>query len=157
MSTIVEIPCHRALWDALSTKVRYLIWLVAKTNCTLFIWCFSLLLFMHTINLWFHWKKYGVKWKCLFCCKNLNLFTRMWRTTSFQFDWNFTIFRLRAQWKCSHCKWICTNLPTNHGFRSLFSTVSPRKCCSKPTTGFACGWTESVPSTWNEYFRKLFR
>lgn len=38
-------------------------------------------------------------------------------------------------------------LPTNHGFRRLFSTVKLRKYSSKPLTGFAWGWTDRVPST----------
>lgn len=38
-------------------------------------------------------------------------------------------------------------IPTNHGFRWLFSTVRLRKYSSKPCTGFACGCTDRVPST----------
>lgn len=37
--------------------------------------------------------------------------------------------------------------PTNQGFRRLFSTDKLRKYSSNPCTGFACGCTESVPST----------
>lgn len=40
------------------------------------------------------------------------------------------------------------NLPTNHGFLALFSTVRPRKYSSNPFTGFACGCTDRVPSTY---------
>ncbi|KAF7281191.1 hypothetical protein GWI33_005037 [Rhynchophorus ferrugineus] len=38
-------------------------------------------------------------------------------------------------------------LPTNHGFRGLFSTFSDKKYSLKPSTGLAWGWTDNVPST----------
>lgn len=45
-------------------------------------------------------------------------------------------------------KIVKIHLPTNHGFLALFSTVRPRKYSSNPLTGFACGCTDKVPSTY---------
>lgn len=50
------------------------------------------------------------------------------------FEWNF---------------FFKPHLPTNHGFRWLFSTVKLRKYSWNPFTGLACGCTDNVPSTYS--------